>query len=346
MRISAIQNYNQRFRTFKGKNNPEDYLSRITVSNNDGITDLRKINTSLRNEIVSILHEKREISEQNERKLLRLEKSPLEATQESIKEYSNRLKASTEVAIVGTTSTLAPNIIKIIASDFRHGTSYLLNDYNGNPFENSVQMPKVKLDSYENLDEESIIKAVNFLFEEFCNNDTSLIITYLKRLVAISKEYFTQNEQDFKGVQNIRSKIQKWSEYIPILGLASRIERVSAQQEATKQVYKDYQEFNNVIIEQGISPVIDSYIIKLNKIKEFIQLVAPFLSNRGNSFTQYTVDAQLDQVATQILKSYQYTLESITLNGENIANTYNRIIEKGDKAVKYKLLRSIITLGI
>lgn len=331
--------------TFKSKGNLEEYLSKIVVSNNSGIKDLRQIRSSLRKETLSRLHEKREINEQKELQNLHRLESPLDSIKSSINTYLGRISSSTQETLIGFTSYINPSFIPFLSAEFRHGTDYLFEDISGKPFENTMQMPKVQTENFENIDEQAVLTDLRKVFLEFRDSDTVLINNYLRQFSLISNKYFNQNNQDFKNIKEIRTTATKWMERIPIAGLGAKAERVKLQQAATKNVYEDFQEYNSVVIEKGINPIIFSYVDKLNSIKNYTKLIAPYLSNSGNEFIR-NLDTQLEKVAESPLKSYQQILSLIAINSESIAHHCNKIINDGDVDVAFKTLRSILSLGI
>ncbi len=331
--------------TFKSKGNLEEYLSKIVVSNNSGIKDLRQIRSSLRKETLSRLHEKREINEQKELQNLHRLESPLDSIKSSINTYLGRISSSTQETLIGFTSYINPSFIPFLSAEFRHGTDYLFEDISGKPFENTMQMPKVQTENFENIDEQAVLADLRKIFLEFRDNDTTLINSYLSRFSSISNKYFTQNNQDFKNIKDIRDVAIKWMERIPVAGLGAKAERVKVQQAATKNVYEDFKEYHSVVIEKGIDPIISSYITKMEGIKNYTKLIAPYLSNSGNEFIR-NLETQLEKVAESPLKSYQQILSLIALNSETIAHRCNKIINDGDVDVAFKALRSLLTLGV
>lgn len=331
--------------TFKSKGNSENYLSKKMISNNSEIKDLRQIRSFLRKEALSHLHEKREINEQKELQILENMESPLDSIQASIKTYLGRIASSTQESLIGLTSYINPGLIPFLLTEFKHGTDYLFEDISGKPFANTMQMSKVQTENFENVDEQVVLADLRKVFLEFRDSDTALIINYLKQFSLISNKYFNQNNQDFENIRNIRDVVIKWMERIPVVGLGAKAERVKVQQVATKNVYEDFKEYHSVVIEQGINPIIYSYIHKLNSIRNYTKLIAPYLSNSGNEFIR-NLNTQLEKVAESPLKSYQQILSSIAINCESIAYRCNKIINDGDVNVAFKTLRSFLTLGV
>lgn len=331
--------------TFKSKGNLEDYLSKISISNNSEIKDLRQISSSLRKETLSRLHEKREVNEQKELQILRGMESPLDSIKTSIQTYLDRIASSTQKTLVGFTMYVDPGFTPFLLSEFKHGTNYLFKDISGKPFENIMQMPKVQTENFENIDEQAVLADLRKVFLEFRDSDTSLMNNYLKQFSLISNKYFAQNNQDFQNIRDIKHVAVKWMERIPVAGLGVKTKRVKLQQMATKNVYEDFQEYNNVVIEKGINPVVFSYIDKLNSIKNYTELIAPYLSNAGNEFIR-NLNVQLEKVAESPLKSYQQILSLIAINSETIAHRCNKIINDGDVSVALKTIRSLLTLGV
>lgn len=331
--------------TFKSKGNLENYLSKITISNNSEIKGLRQIRSSLRKETLSHLHEKREINEQKELQILGNMESPLDSIQASIKTYLGRIASSTQETLIGLTSYINPGLTPFLLTEFKHGTDYLFEDISGKPFENTMQMPKVQTENFENIDEQAVLADLRKVFLEFRDSDTALIINYLRQFSSISNKYFNQNNQDFKNIRDIKNVAVKWMERIPVAGLGAKTERVKVQQVATKNVYEDFKEYHSVVIEKGINPIIFSYVDKLNSIKNYTKLIAPYLSNSGNEFIR-NLNTQLEKVAEFPLKSYQQILSSIAINSETIAHRCNKIINDGDVNVAFKTLRTFLTLGV
>ena len=331
--------------TFKSKGNLEEYLSKIVVSNNSGIKDLRQIRSFLRKETLSHLHEKREINEQKKLQILGNMESPLDSIQASIKTYLGRIASSTQESLIGLPSYINPRLKPFLSAEFRHGTDYLFEDISGKPFANAMQMSKVQTENFKNVDEQVVLADLRKVFLEFRNSDTALIINYLKQFSLISNKYFNQNNQDFENIRNIRDVAIKWLERIPVAGLGAKAERVKVQQAATKNVYEDFKEYHSVVIEKGIDPIISSYIAKMESVKNYTKLITPYLSNSGNEFIR-NLETQLDKVAESPLKSYQQILSLIALNSETIAHRCNKIINDGNVDVAFKALRSLLTLGV
>lgn len=341
MQVNSIP----QLKAFEPKDNLAEYLSKITILNNSEIKYLRQMRASLRKETKICLHKKREINEQKELQILRNIESRLDSIKVSIKSYLGRISSSTQEALTGLTSYINPRWIPFLSATFKHGTDYLFEYTSGRPFENIIHTPKMQIEKFENIDEYALLADLRKVFLEFKDSDTTLINNYLRQFSLISNKYFTQNNQDFQNIRDIRSVALKWMERVPIAGLGVKAERVKVQQMATKKVYEDFKEYSNVVIEKGINPVIFSYIDKLNGIKNYTKVIAPYLSNSGNEFIR-NFNIQLEKVAEFPLKSYQQILLTIAINSEIIAHHCNKIINGGDVEVAFKTLRTLLTLGV
>ena len=349
MRISPVTiNYKvPRTINFKGssginQDNIDKFIDSLNFSIEENVQDLYSIHNSAYKEKVNALREQRNknrIEEQNKV----VWKNPLTI---------NKIFKSKEILeqLIETQNVETPGIVNGLISydeymryDFKKGADYFAKNVENSSFKNNIFLPNLDISEINsNIGKNGVENIKNF-YIQFRDNDTELFRKSMVAISNISNNYFTHATERIKEINGTYSKSEKWIERIPVGGLIPRVDRVCAQQSAVKFVYQDYKEYCNKFLHNGIIPIAQNYVEKINRIDKYIELITPYISNSDIDFVE-TASSNIQKIAFPHVKKYMKIMDSIIKNGSDISKYYKSINQNGNVSSGLKTLGTVLIM--
>ena len=322
------------------QDNIDKFIDSLNFSFEENINDLYSIHNSAYKEKVNTLREQRNKNRITEQDKVTW-KNPITI---------NKIFRSKEILeqLIETQNVETPGVVNGLVSydeymrfDFRKGADYFAENVENSSFKNNIYLPNLNISEINsNIGKNGVENVKNF-YIQFRDNDTELFKKSMVAISNISNNYFTHAAEKIKEINGTYSKSEKWIERIPVGGLIPRVDRVCAQQSAVKFVYQDYKEYCNKFLHNGIIPIAQNYVEKVNRIDKYIELITPYISNSDIDFVE-TASSSIQKIAFPHVKKYITIMDSIIKNGSDISKYYKSINKNGNISSGLKTLGTLL----